>query len=117
MIKKILGYVLLAIGLILIVFALWQSYNIFYGKASAPFLFITPVADQNQQATQIFQVISQEQIEKAIQQQIGQYISSGDITKILNLLSWSLFASILIIAGGAISLIGVKLINGSRIKQ
>lgn len=117
MANKILGYTLLVIGLALIIFSLWQSYNIFYGKSSAPFLFVTPVASQNQQNLLGLQAISQEQIEKAIQQQIGQVIPFGDITKVLNLLSWSLFAFILIIAGGAISSIGVKLINGSRNKQ
>jgi hypothetical protein len=38
-------------------------------------------------------------------------IPIGAVSKVLNLLSWSLFAGILIIAGGVISGIGVKLVK------
>ena len=128
MANKILGYIMLVIGIIIIIFSVWQSYNIFFGKASAPFIFITPASSQSQQNTTLqssqgllgllgAQTISQEQIEQAIGNQIGQIIPVNDITKILNLISWSVFAGILIIAGGTISSIGVKLLNGDRNKQ
>lgn len=120
--NKLLGYVLLTAGLLLIGWTVWQSYNIFYGKISAPFVFMAPApvaqkaGDRSQSAQGLLgllgvQTLSQEQIQKTIQQQIGQILPAGDITKILNLLSWSLLAAILIMGGGAVSGIGVKLIK------
>ena len=53
----------------------------------------------------------QGQINEAVKKQIGQLISPEDITKILNLISWSLLLWILIIAGGTLSGIGVKLVK------
>lgn len=111
--NKIIGFILLVAGLVLIGFSLWQSYAIFFGKTSAPLVFKTSVPLQqtaNRNATTIEQQI-QAQISDAVQKQLGQIISPDSITKILNLLSWSIFAGILILGGAAISGIGAKLLR------
>ncbi len=106
--NKILGYVLLTLGLALIGLTLWQSYNIFNDKASAPLMFKTqlPLATGNGNALDV-----QNQINNAVKQQMGQILPPDAITKILNLASWSILASIFILGGGAIAGIGIKLVK------
>jgi hypothetical protein len=80
-------------------------------KSSAPLVFKTHAMVQAQvgNAQDV-----QTQINEAVKNQISDMISAGDVTKILNLLSWTLLASLLIVAGGIVSGIGVKLSNGGK---
>ncbi len=105
--NKILGYVLLVLGLVIIVWTSWQSYNIFFGKTSAPLVFKTPLYSASSSAGS--DITSQ--VQNAVSQQLGQVVSPDSITKIFNLSSWMLLAWIFILAGGTISKIGVKLIK------
>lgn len=107
MINRIAGYVLLGLGLVLIGWTLWYSYSIFNGKTSAPLVFKTPVPLQTAGNTTDIQI----QINNAVKQQLGQILPAEAITKILNLLSWSILAGIFILGGGAIAGIGVKLVK------
>ena len=110
MINKILGYVLLVLGVVIMVFTLWQSYNIFTAKVAAPLIFRTQVPlQQSASATDV-----QKQMNDAVKQQLNQILPPDSITKILNLTSWSLLAFMLIMGGGAVSGIGVKLLNGNK---
>ncbi len=105
--SKILGYVLLIGGLLLIICVVWQTYNIFTDKASAPSVFKTaPLSVEKVGAQDI-----QGQINEAVKKQIGQIISPDSITKVLNLAAWFMLAWILIVAGGVLSGIGVKLMK------
>ncbi len=105
--NKVLGYILLTAGLLLIICVMWQTYNIFTDKTSAPLVFKTAASFVDKTGSQDIQG----QINDAVKKQIGQLISPDSITKVLNLASWSLLAWILIIAGGTLSGIGVKLIK------
>ena len=113
MINKILGYILLVVGIVIITGSMWQSYNIFTNKISAPLIFSTPPASNTttNTGTQNQQDQLQQLLSLATQKQVGQMISPDTITKILNLLSWSLLATVLVFGGGAIAGIGVKLIK------
>lgn len=104
--NKILGYVLLVLGLVIIAWTGWQSYNIFFGKTSAPLVFKTPLYSASSAGNDITS-----QVQNAVNQQLGQVVSPDSITKIFNLSSWMLLAWIFILAGGTISKIGVKLIK------
>ena len=105
--KIIIGYVLIILGLLMIAWPLWQSYNIFMGKSSAPLVFQTP--------ENIGSVAGgtdlQSQITQSIQKQLGQIASPATITKTLNLIAWTLLAFILITAGSAVASIGTKMIR------
>jgi hypothetical protein len=107
--NKIIGYILLVVGLTIIAGTLYQSYNIFTAKASAPLIFKTPLSAQ--QDIGFANQDAQSQINSAVKKQINQILPADSITKTLNLLSWSIFAGILVLGGGAISGIGVKLIK------
>lgn len=112
MINKISGYVLLVFGLAIIGYTLLQSYSIFTDKASAPLVFKTQVQTQTQAIkSQDLQAQIQAQMNQAVQQQLGQILPAESITKVLNLLCWSILAGVLILGGSAISGIGVKLVK------
>jgi len=105
--NKILGYILLTVGLVLIGWTIWHSYNIFTDKATAPLVFKTQL--ELGSAAGGSDLMSQ--INQAVQDQLNQVLSPSAITKILNLTAWALMAFILISAGGVVSGIGVKLTN------
>lgn len=112
MLNKIIGYVLLVAGLFLIIFSVYQSYNIYTGKSAAPLVFQVPSAQElSLGASQNIAQQIQNQIDQTVQKQINQILPAAAITKILNLAVWSFLAFILIFAGGTISGIGVKLIK------
>ncbi len=106
--NKIIGYALLIIGLVIIFCVIYQSYNIFMDKTSAPLIFKTQIIPQSQN---VINQDLQKQLNDAINQQFGKMIPVDTFPKILNLFAWSLFAGILVVAGGAISGIGVKLLK------
>lgn len=108
--SKILGYLLLIIGLSLIIFTLYESYNIFKGNFSAPLIFKvqTPMQSSKTGVSNNLQDL-QKQINEEISKQISQIIPIETLPKILNLLSWSILAGILIFGGGQIANLGIKL--------
>ena len=110
--NKIIGYALLIAGLLLITFTLYQSYNIFMAKVSVPIVFkvqvpISPSKTNNGDNLQDLQ----KQLNKEISKQISQMVPADTLPKILNLLSWSILAGILIFGGGQIANLGIKMIK------
>ncbi len=107
-IKKILGLILLFGGLIVILYGLYSSYNIFTAKTAAPEVFKietqgVTVAPGAQGA--------EAQMQKIIQEQLKGILPAESIFGLLNLIAWSIFAGILIVGGGQISSLGIKLIR------
>jgi hypothetical protein len=102
---KILGLILLAVGLVLICWTLYSSYNIFTGKAAAPEIFTAPeeASFQPEQMTE----------EQAMQQQLREAfpIDVDVLPRMLNLAVWGILAFILIFGGGQIAGTGIKLMK------
>lgn len=112
-INKILGYVLIVGGLLVIGFALFQSYNIFTAKISAPLVFKTqaiPETEKNNNNLSLDELL-QKQIEETVGKQVSQMLGADTLPKLLNLISWSILAGILILGGGQIAGIGTKMIK------
>ena len=109
--NKIIGYVLLLAGVLLIVMPLWQTYNIFTGKAMPAQVFMRPVA------LTVNPNVSGLDIPGQIQNALIRVIPIDFIDNTLNLTTWLLLMWILIYGGGKIAEIGVKLLNGDRTKQ
>lgn len=108
--NKIIGYVLLVVGLAMIVFTVWQSYSIFMGKISAPIIFkVSSFQAASQKSAEPLDL--QGQVQGAVDKQISQVMPPETLPKVFNLVAWSFFAFILIFAGGTIAGIGVKLIK------
>lgn len=106
--NKIIGYVLLLVGVLLIALPLWQTYNIFSGKAMPSQVFKRPVALQVNQNVSAFDIQGQ------VQNAVIRVIPIDFIDNTLNLGTWLLLLYILIYGGGKIAEIGVKLLNGTK---
>ncbi len=105
---KIIGWILLGAGLLLIGWTLMNSYSIFTGEAKLPEFFASP--EEN-----LAQTESSQDMEAQLQQMMGEQLKVmlpvDSITKILNLTVWSILAFILIFGGTQIAGIGIKLIK------
>ena len=108
MIKKISGLILLLGGMVIILYTLYYSYGIFTVKTSAPEIFKveqrTTLQKSGSQDTQV-------QLQDMLQEQLKGLVPAGSIPTLLNMLSWSIFASILIFGGTQISSLGIKLLK------
>jgi hypothetical protein len=104
---KILGFLLLAAGIIIIGWTLLDSYNIFTGKAEAPAVFKMTAETVKTPATDEIQ----KQLESLISQQLKGMLPANSIPQLFNLIVWSVLAGILIFGGGQIANLGIKLIK------
>ena len=115
--EKFFGWALLFTGLSVIIFSLYSSYNIFKGKVPPPEVFKIEIKTEVLPAKGTPKIGSQSledikaQMDSVLQEQLKAIIPTESIVKLLNLVSWSIFASILIFSGAQISGIGVKLIK------
>lgn len=132
--NKVIGYSLLAIGLIVIFWSIFASYGIFTAKKEVPKVFsynnegivdfdnnVDNVEETNIDKSKLtdpnylknLEAEQKAQVESAIKDQISsqikEVIPEEFILKILNLFSWSLLAFILIFAGSKISGLGIEL--------
>lgn len=99
---KILGLVLLFLGLVVIGYSLYSSFNIYTAKTSAPELFkIEQSAVKGVSGD----------IQAMLEEQLKGILPAGSIIDMLNLISWSAFAGILIFGGAQVSSLGIKLIK------
>lgn len=111
--QLVIGYILLVVGLIIIGATLYQSYNIFTAKVSAPLIFRTQIAEKTSETSKggNSQEQLQQQMQQELQKQISQLLPADTIPKILNLVSWSILASILIFSGGTVAGLGIKMVK------
>jgi len=110
--KKLAGWLLLLSGLIIIFWTLYASFNIFTAKTVAPEIFKlkakeTTMVEQKKQS--LTPEESQEEARKIINEQLNEMIPPEFSTKLLNLISWSIFAGILLFGGGKVSGLGISL--------
>lgn len=106
--NKILGYSFILLGLIIILGTLYYSYKIFTVQAPVPQMFFVASKDSSSkdQSSDL-----QKQMEQTIKEQISEILPPNSLPQILNLLSWSILAGILIFGAGHIAGIGIKLIK------
>ena len=137
--NKLIGYLLLTIGVIMIFWSVFVSYNIFTAKKEAPKVFsyhsegIVDLESKNENVDDAkgididkskltdpnylksLEAEQRAQAESAIKDQISvqlkEMIPEEFILKMLNLSSWSLFVFLLIFAGCKISGLGIKLMK------
>jgi len=108
--SKIAGWILLTLGIVIILYSLGTSYNIFTGQKEIYVLFpmsenISSSVDESSSAVEQMQVVLGDQLTKMI--------PSNAIPTFLNLTSWSILAGILVFGGAKISGLGIKLITKS----
>ena len=113
-IQNLIGWVLLLAGLAAILWTVYSSYNIFTAKASAPEIFKVEKEIQvsgGAGKTPTTQAELQKEMEKLISEQLKGLLPMDTLSKLLNLISWSIFAGILILAGAQTSGLGIKMLK------
>ena len=106
---KILGLVLLMLGLVLIGWTLYTSYNIFTGGGEAPEIF-TPLEEETiLPPEEIPEELAEEMEESQLMQSF--FIDKQLLPETLNLLIWGFLAFILIFGGGQIAGLGIRLMK------
>jgi len=106
--QKFLGWILLFLGIFIILWTLYSSFNIFSAKKEVPAVFKL----EKEVSLPKKEVVSpQVDIEKMIREQLEGLFPSEFLPKILNLLAWSIFAGILILGGSQIAGLGIKLLK------
>lgn len=110
---KLIGWLLIILGLLIITYALYSSFGIFTAQKEPPSLFQVSqeVNISETSADTTPSEVARQEMEKIIQNQLSSMLPEKGITKILNLLSWSILAGILIFGGSKISSLGIKLLK------
>jgi hypothetical protein len=105
---KVAGWLLLILGLAIIFYSLYSSWQVFTGKMAFPEIFKISLT-KTDSGSSIPGV--DQQLEKIIGSQLGQLLPANATPTLLNLLSWSVLAGILIFGGSQVSNIGIKLLK------
>lgn len=107
--NKIIGFILLFVGMAMIGWISWQSYGIFVQEQPAPEIFKDrklPVSEKQEGLGGMIEGAIQDMMKS----QMESFIPAGSPVKMMNLAAWSVFAMIIIMAGGKISAIGARLL-------
>ncbi|MEK9132756.1 MAG: hypothetical protein AAB606_03570 [Patescibacteria group bacterium] len=116
-VQKILGFVLVAGGVGIILYSLYASFTFFTGSAIPPEIFSVDAPDSStgEKGVQDFSLDSLQslgsQIPKLLESQLQGMLPVGLIPKMLNLTVWSIFAGLLMLGGGQIAGLGIKLLK------
>jgi hypothetical protein len=105
--KDSIGWILLIIGVILIFWGIYYSYQIFTLKVEPPQIFKS--SEEN-----VFNgggEEPQDQLRIAIEEQLNNLLPVNAVPKLLNLVVWSMFSVILFMGAAHVSAIGVRLIK------
>ena len=106
--KSIIGWVLIVLGLAIIFWVIFSSYEIFTAKTKVPEIFQT--AERGEVLPEGF-LTQEEQMQKMIGEQLKGLLPAGFLPELLNLAAWSIFAMILFFGGGKVAEIGIKLLK------
>ena len=98
-------------GLAIIFWAIYSSYQIFTAKTEVPKIFKTTGEEETVYQGPGKGIISQEAIGEMIGEQLKGILPSDFLPQLFNLIAWSIFAMILFFGGCKISEIGIKLIK------
>jgi hypothetical protein len=112
-VQKALGFFLLAIGITIILYALFASYLIFTASNDPPELF--SAQEEAKKEAPSFPAGSLEDLQNQLPGLLGQQLQgllpAESFPQMLNLVAWSMFAGLLLLGGSSIAGIGVKLVK------
>jgi len=109
--NKIIGIVLLICGLSMILWSVYISYNMFQGNRPVPEILTPQIETGIEVADGSTPTQIDEQIKQTIQEQMANILPQANVYKLLNLIVWSIFAWIMIIAGTKISSLGIGMLK------
>lgn len=116
--KKISGWTLLTIGVLIIIWGIWTSFEIFTAQRPVYEIF-KPSTTQDvsfkkesfKKETGSLETQMQEQMQQMIIEQFKEMFPPDFLIKLLNLMSWSIFAIILFMGGEKLAVIGIRLLK------
>jgi hypothetical protein len=93
---KTIGWITFFAGILILIFTLYRSYNIFTGKFPLPEIFKVQKEEivSPKKKTPTTPEEMQKQIGQILAEQLREILPKESITKILNLISWSILAGI-----------------------
>jgi hypothetical protein len=97
--EKIIGYALLTLGVILLLFSIYEMFNVFYGNAAPPKLF--DIGDVSLSVGGVG---------------TASIISGAQISQLPNLFCWFVLMGFLLLAGGKIASLGVNMIKEIQVE-
>lgn len=103
-VQKILGFALVVGGLGIILYSLYASFTFFTGGATPPELFAPEVSKLEVGKTE-------NPVSKLLEEQLQGLLPAGLVPRMLNLTVWSIFAGLLMLGGGQIAGLGIKLLK------
>ena len=109
-IAKITGWVTFLLGVFIILFTINFTYNIFTGKEEVPQMFDFKVVETQTEVVNEG-IPNQEQIVQMMMGGLKELFPVESISKILDLIVWTMGAGILILGGNQIASLGIKLIK------
>lgn len=107
--KKIVGWVLLILGVLMIVWGIWSSYEIF--TAQKPPYEIFKAQETQEVSPKQEKGGPEEQMQQVIKEQLGEMLPSDFLPQLFNMIAWSVFMGILVFAAGKISILGINLLK------
>jgi len=111
--KKIFGWILLVIGVLIIVWGIWTSFQIFTAQKPVYEIFKVPTAQESflEKEKGGIGAEVQEQMQQMIKEQFKEMFPPEFLVKILNLSAWWIFMMILILGGGKLAVLGITLLK------
>jgi len=112
-IRKISGWTLLVIGVLIIIWGVWTSFEIFTAQRPVYEIFKASTAQEVsfKKETGSLGTQMQEQMQQLIIEQFKEMFPPDFLIKLLNLMSWSIFAIILFMGGEKLAVIGIRLLK------
>jgi len=109
--NKIIGGFLLILGTGIIIATLLHSYQIFNASTPVPRVFELGETIEKEKEKGIGGLDIEAQLSQKIEEQISKMLPTGAVSKLLNLIAWSIFSSTAIFGGSKISQLGIKLLK------
>ena len=115
--RKVSGVVLIAFGVAIIGYSFFSSWQIFTGTKESPKIFSESLQAQQRQenlnssSSATTEDLLSWQLQIALQEEFGSRIPQNTVPRMLNLVAWSLFASILLFGGSQLAGVGIKLLK------
>ena len=108
--KKILGWILIVLGLFIVLGSIYSTYLNFTGQRDFPQIFTVQEAEVAPQTNGG----PEDQISGMIGKYIEEIIPQGTITQMLNMLAWIMFAVFLVYSGSKLVSMGAVLLRNPK---
>lgn len=110
--KKILGWILIVLGLFIVLGSIYSTYLNFTGQRDFPQIFTVQEAEVAPQTSG-----PEDQISGMIGEYIKEILPQDTATQMLNMFAWIIFAVFLVYAGSKLVSIGVVLLRNPKKKE